>query len=232
MKINIAIASRITLIKTMKNKFLISAITLIAILFASCGNQQAKEETVNNPNTVVSKKGPKSVLIISSSPRRGGNSETLCLQLMKGAEESKHKVEMLNLNDYDIKFFAKTEYERGERNDDDDAIQIIKKMAAADVIVLSSPVYFYSMTAQMKALIDRVYNYEKDLQNKEFYYIVTCTDKEKEALDGTIMGFRGFVRCLYNGQERGIVYGNGARERGTIDEKPAMKEAYEMGKNI
>lgn len=216
----------------MKTKILISTTALIAILFTSCGNQQTKKETASNQNTVTTKTGPKSVLIISSSPRRGGNSETLCLQFMKGAEESRHRVEMLNLNDYDIKFFAKTEYTRGERDDDDDAIRIIRKMVAADVIVLSSPVYFYSMTAQMKALIDRVYNYEKDLQNKEFYYIITSTDREKEALDGTIMGFRGFVRCLYNGQERGIVYGNGARERGTIDKKPAMQEAYEMGKKI
>lgn len=205
---------------------------ITAILLASCGNQQTKDETIESHNDRTAKVGPKSVLIISSSPRRGGNSETLCKQFMKGAEESGHKVEMLNLNDYDIRFFAKTEYVRGEQEDEDDAIRIIRKMAAADVIVLSSPVYFYSMTAQMKALIDRVYNYEKDLQNKEFYYIITSTDREIEALEGTIIGFRGFVHCLYNGQERGIVYGNGARERGTIDKKPAMQEAYEMGKSV
>ena len=51
----------------------------------------------------------KSVLILSSSPRRGGNSEQLCLQFKKSAEEAGHHVEMLNINDYDIRFFDQRE---------------------------------------------------------------------------------------------------------------------------
>ena len=179
------------------------------------------------------KNEPKSVLIISSSPRRGGNSETLCQQFRKGAEEAGHSVEMLNLNDYNIHYFAKPEYVRNEEEiADDDALLVIDKIKNADVLVLASPVYFYSMTAQMKALIDRTYNHEKDLREKEFYYIITSTDRDLEALDGTIEGFRGFARCLYNSIERGIVHGNGARERGAILNHPAMKEAYDLGRGI
>lgn len=140
---------------------------------------------------------------------------------------------MININDCDIHYSNKTEYVRGEEDAaDDDALTVINKMADADVIVLASPVYFYSMTGQMKTLIDRTYNHEKDLAGKEFYYIVTSTDRDPEALDGTIEGFRGFARCLYKSVERGIVRGNGARERGAILNHPAMREAYEMGKDI
>lgn len=109
---------------------------------------------------------------------------------------------------------------------------VIDKMKDADVIVLASPVYFYSMTGQMKSLIDRTYNHEKDLGEKEFYYIITSTDRDPEALDGTIEGFRGFIRCLYQSVERGIVRGNGARERGAIESHPAMQEAYNLGKEV
>lgn len=88
------------------------------------------------------------------------------------------------------------------------------------------------MTGQMKTLIDRTYNHEKDLGEKEFYYIVTSTDSAPEALEGTIESFRGFARCLYRSVERGIVHGNGARERGAILNHPAMQEAYELGKGV
>ena len=201
--------------------------------FSSCENKTPPKRDINHPNTERVREGQKSILIISSSPRRGGNSEILCEQFKKGAEEANHTVEMININDYDIKFFAKPEYVRNDTSEvEDDAIRIIRKMASADVIVLSSPVYFYSMAGQMKTLIDRVYNYEKDLRSKEFYYIITATDGEY-ALDGTIQGFRGFIHCLYDAREIGIIRGHGARERGTILRKPEVaQEAYEMGKNV
>lgn len=207
----------------------------VFIGFTSCENKKNQEKDVTHQSTTEFKTGPKSVLILSSSPRRGGNSEILCEQFKKGAEEADHSVEMLNLNDYEIKFYAKSEYVREKETDEeiDDAIRIINKMAAADIIVLSSPVYFYSMTGQMKTLIDRVFNYEGDLSSKEFYYIITSTDNNEKALDGAIQGFRGFIHCLPNAKERGIVKGHGARERGTISEKPdVLQEAYEMGKGV
>jgi multimeric flavodoxin WrbA len=216
--------------KVKNNIIMLGLLALVSTVFFSCGNKKEQDKNV----TVEYKTGTKSVLIISSSPRRGGNSEILCEQFKKGAEEARHQVEMINLNDFDIKFYASAEYTRNvESVVPDDAIRIIRKMAAADVIVLASPVYFHSMTGQMKTLIDRVYAYEKDLSNKEFYYIITATDNEEKVLEGTIEGFRGFIRCLYNATERGIVKGYGARESGTIRKKPeVLQQAYEMGKGV
>ena len=219
----------------MKTKFSITALVLMFsfITFTSCESKEPKKEEGLAIKTEKVKDGKKSILILSSSPRRGGNSEILCNEFKKGAEEAGHTVEMININDYDIRFFENKFYERSDNPEDaDDAIRIINKMAAADVIVLSSPVYFYSMSGQMKTLIDRTYKYEKDLKSKEFYYIITATDNKEQALEGTIKGFRGFVHCLYDGREIGIVHGQGARESGTILKKPtAIQEAYELGKN-
>lgn len=176
---------------------------------------------------------PKSVLILSSSPRRGGNSEQLCLQFKKGAEETGNTVEMLNINDYDIRYFDQREYDRqASAALTDDAAAIIAKMKEADVIVLSSPAYFNNMTGQMKALIDRVYGYEKDLGGKEFFYISTSTDRSEEGVNCVFDAFHGFAVCLYESVERGVIKGNGARNRGDIDSHPAMQQAYEMGKTV
>lgn len=221
------------------------SIILLSFAFIACsGNVQeitadntpaeesAQTETkYNQPRKDLGR--PKSVLILSSSPRRGGNSEQLCLQFKKGAEETGNTVEMLNINDYDIRYFDQREYDRqASAALTDDAAVIIAKMKEADVIVLSSPVYFNNMTGQMKVLIDRVYGYEKDLGGKEFFYISTSTDRSEECVNCVFDAFHGFAVCLYESVERGVIKGNGARNGGDIDSHPAMQQAYEMGKTV
>lgn len=221
------------------------SIILLSFAFTACsGNVQERtadntpaeesaqtETKYNQPRKDLGR--PKSVLILSSSPRRGGNSEQLCLQFKKGAEETGNTVEMLNINDYDIRYFDQREYDRqASAALTDDAAAIIAKMKEADVIVLSSPVYFNNMTGQMKALIDRVYGYEKDLGGKEFFYISTSTDRSEEGVNCVFDAFHGFAVCLYESVERGVIKGNGARNRGDIDSHPAMQQAYEMGKTV
>lgn len=218
---------------------------LLALSFTACG-EKAQEKTADKTQMEKTNKAenkfnqprkdlgrPKSVLILSSSPRRGGNSEQLCIQFKKGAEEAGNTVEMLNINDYDIRYFNQREYDRdASRAETDDAAAIIAKMKRADVIVLASPVYFYNMTGQLKALIDRTYGHEKELGSKEFFYIATSTDRSEEAVNCVFDAFHGFAVCLYQSVERGVIKGNGARNRGDIESHPAMQQAYEMGKAV
>ena len=79
----------------------------------------------------------------------------------------------------------------------DDVAEILDKMAAADVIVLSTPVYFYQMNAQMKTLIDRTMAcyYDERLSGKDFYFIVTAAE-DKPALERTMDGLRGLTDCI------------------------------------
>lgn len=72
----------------------------------------------------------------------------------------------------------------------------------------------------------------KDLGGKEFFYIATSTDKSEDGTDGVFDAFHGFAVCLYGSVERGIIRGNGARNRGDIDSHPAMARAYELGKQV
>ncbi len=109
--------------------------------------------------------------------------------------------------------------------------EILQKIIDADVIVLSSPVYFYSIDAQLKALIDRTVARWTEVKNKEFYYIATRADGI-EGLERTIECFRGYADCVQGAKECGIIYGHSVYEKGEIKDKPAMIEAYEMGKKI
>jgi multimeric flavodoxin WrbA len=115
----------------------------------------------------------------------------------------------------------------------DDMADILEKMVKADVIVMATPVYFYTMCAQMKMLIDRTVPRYTEISNKDFYFMATAADSDKGNLDRTFNAFRGFTDgCLDNPHEKGIVYGTGAWQKGEIKNTPALKQAYEMGKNV
>jgi len=93
-------------------------------------------------------------------------------------------------------------------------------------------VYFYTMNAQLKTLIDRTYARYTEISAKEMYFILTAANPQKEAMERTVEGFRGFTSCLNGADERGIIYGTGAWNVGDIKESETMAEAYEMGKNV
>ncbi len=176
----------------------------------------------------------KRVLILSSSPRKKGNSNALCDRFIEGAIEASHSVEKVVLAEKTINYCTGCYACRthGKCAQKDDMAQILDSMSAADVIVMATPVYFYTMCAQMKAVIDRTVARYTEIANKEFYFIVTAADSNKAALERTIEGFRGFTACLRGAKEKGIVYGGGAWEIGAVQKTHAMKQAYEMGKAI
>ena len=122
----------------------------------------------------------KKVLILSSSPRRGGNSDTLCDEFMRGAAESNHEVEKIFLRDKTIHYCTGCStcslYQK-PCPQKDDAAEIIEKMVDADVIVMATPVYFYTISAQMKTLIDRCCGRYTEMNGKEFYFIVTAAEE-------------------------------------------------------
>ncbi len=177
----------------------------------------------------------KKVLILSGSPRKKGNSDLLCDEFMRGAVESGAEVEKICLRDKKIGFCQECLYchkSDGVCAVKDDMAEILDKIDAADAIVLASPVFFYSIDAQMKTLIDRCYARWTKIKNKEFYYILTAADEASNATDCPLECFRGLARCLAGSQEKGVVLARGVLEAGEIRTKKEFQLAYEMGKNV
>lgn len=171
------------------------------------------------------------VLIISGSPRRG-NSDMLCEEFARGAAEAGNKVEKIDLRGKRIGFCTAC-YRCRDTGEPchikDDVPGIIEKMESADVIVLASPVYFYSVDAQMKALIDRTVSRWKAIRDKTFYYIVTCAEDNDFVTGCTLECMRGLAMCLEGSVEGGVVEGKGVYEPGAIEGSEAMDRAYLMG---
>lgn len=177
----------------------------------------------------------KKVLILAASFRKKGNSDLLCNEFARGAIEAGNEVEKIYLNDKNIGYcrgcgVCNTTHKCVLK---DDMAEILDKMTKADVIVMATPVYFYSMNGQMKTLIDRTVPRYGEISNKDFYFIVAAADDNQANMERTLEGFRGFTEdCLDNAKEKGIIYGTGAWNIGDIKGNPAMEEAYLMGKAV
>lgn len=176
----------------------------------------------------------KRVLVLSGSPRKGGNSDLLCDQFILGAKESGNTVEKIFVSDNKIGYCTGCYAceNTGKCVQKDDMASILEKIIESDVIVMATPVYFYSLDAQMKTLIDRTVARYTEINNKEFYFIATAAVNSKALLERTMECFRGFTDCLNGSKEKGVIYGTGAWQKGDIKASQSMKEAYEMGKNL
>jgi multimeric flavodoxin WrbA len=175
------------------------------------------------------------VLILSASPRKGGNSDLLCDQFMKGAIKSGNKVEKIFIQDKKINFCLgcmTCQTNGGVCIQDDDMSDILEKIIQADVLVMATPIYFYNMDAQLKVLIDRTCTRYLEITDKKAYLITTCADTNESASDVTIAGFRGFLDCLSNVKETGIISANNVTFVGDIKDKPEMEIAYQMGRDV
>lgn len=177
----------------------------------------------------------KKVLILAGSPRKNGNSSLLCREFERGCRDVGNDVELVYLRDKKISYCLACYYCKdhdGECIIKDDMAEILAKMNAADVIVLASPVYFYAIDAQLKAVIDRTVAQWLKIRDKTFYYIMTAAADTPTVMDCTLACMRGLAACLQGSWEGGVICGKGVYEVGAIKDKPQMAEAHAMGKGV
>ncbi len=178
----------------------------------------------------------KKVLILSGSPRKGGNSDILCDEFMRGALGAGNEVEKIFVAGKKITPCVGCYYcrEHGGRCAlNDDMADILQKIIDCDVLVLSSPVYFYSICAQLKAVIDRTVARWTEIANKDLYYIATAAENDEDTLDITLSCFHGFAMCIDGYEEKGTLYGKGVADKGDVLQRPELMQiAYEMGNSV
>ena len=177
----------------------------------------------------------KKVLVLSASPRVGGNSDTLCDEFIKGAIEAGHAVEKIFLRSQKIGYCmgcgacAKT----GVCVLKDDMADILQKMIDADVIVMATPVYFYTMNAQLKTLIDRTIARYEEIKNKEFYYIISAADTSIENMQKTIESLRGFTTdCLDGTVEKALFTASALGKSATLKNCPYAAKLTKRAKQF
>lgn len=177
----------------------------------------------------------KKVLIISTSLRKGSNSEALAKEFEKGAKKAGHNVEMVYLQDKTINFCTGclTCQETKRCVIRDDAAAIIQKMLTAEVIAFATPIYFYEMSGQMKTMLDRSNPlFPADYAFRDIYLLATAAEEEESAMDRAVKGLTGWIDCFAKTNLKAVVRGNGVTDAGDIQGNPALREAYKLGKTL
>ncbi|WP_349770191.1 flavodoxin family protein [Hungatella sp.] len=182
------------------------------------------------------KKMGKKIVVLSTSPRMGGNSEMMADAFIRGAAEAGHEAEKIHLYDKKIEFCkgCLACQHTGACVIRDDAAVIVEQMRQADVLVFATPIYFYEMSGQMKTLLDRTNPlFPGEYAFRDIYLLAASADEEASSMDGAVKGLEGWISCFEQAHLSGVIRGAGADKKGEIENVPeALNAAYEFGRNV
>lgn len=180
----------------------------------------------------------KRILVISTSLRKGSNSDLLTDEFIRGASEMGHTVEKVSLKDKTIQFCKGCLVCQSKKDGHcvihDDADAIVQDMRKADVLVFATPIYYYEMSGQMKTLLDRANPlFPLDYAFRSVYLLAASAEEEPSAMDGAVQGLEGWISCFEQSRLAGVLRGIGADDAGSIRNRPELlREAYEMGRMV
>ncbi len=175
------------------------------------------------------------ILILSGSPRKGGNTDLLVEAFVKGASP-KHQVEVISVHDYKINpcigcnsCFAREDHACCQKDD----MQIVyEKMAKAEMLVIASPVYFYGLSAQLKAVIDRFHNPIRDTFHIHKMALLLVGAASLPELFNSILAQYELCLKFFKLEDMGRVLVRGAKDKGDVKNGDALKQTYELGQRI
>ena len=186
------------------------------------------------------------VLGIFGSPRRGGNTDILLEEALKGAEMEGAEVERLHLTDFNI--IPCRECLQCSNDGKciilDDMQKVYPKLLEADIIILASPVFFYGVTAWAKALIDRCQalwsrkyilkdeSLGKEGKRRKGFLISVGGTKGQRVFEGAILTAKYFFDVL-NSEYVGELVFREVDAKGDILKRPeALQQAFEAGRKL
>lgn len=178
----------------------------------------------------------KKILILSTSPRKGSNSDALAEKFAEGARKAGNEVEKISLIGKEIQFCrgCLACQKTGACVIHDDADKIVQdKMQNADVLVFATPIYYYEMCGQMKTLLDRANPlYASDYAFRDVYLIAAAAENDDEVWARAASGLEGWISCFPKSHLSGVIFGGNATAVNTIQDNPSMQTAFEMGNAI
>ncbi len=179
----------------------------------------------------------KKVVVITGSPRKDGNSFAMTDAFIRAAEKKGHTVirfdaAMMNVVGCHA---CETCYKTGKAcSFDDDFNQIAPAVLEADTIVFTTPVYWYSIPAQIKGVIDKMYSLVvggKDIAGKECALIACCEEEDLTVLDGVRIPIER-TAALNKWKMVGEVLIPGVLNPGDINKTDGCQQAAELADKI
>ena len=185
------------------------------------------------------------VIGIAGSPRRGGNTDLLLAEVLRGAASRGAEVKAIVLNDLKITPCQHCDacLEKGKCRIEDDMQTVYRELEEADRIVLASPIQFMGVTAQMKAMIDRCQalwarKYVLEIpplgnkRDRKGLFISVGGRNFANLFESSIVTVKSLFNCL-NVIYAGDLLFPGVDEKGAITKHPgALNQAFLAGQRL
>ena len=183
----------------------------------------------------------KRVLILTASPRKNGNSTILALKAAEGVKAAGGEADIAPIGTMKIApctacDLCRTSPETGCVINDD-MQPLYKKIEEAHGIIFATPVYWFSVSAQMKCFIDRTYSTHNDgryaFTGKDVGIILTYEDKDV-FVSGGVNALRSFqdIFAYVRANPLGTVHGSADKAGDIQTNDKLLQEAYELGRKI
>lgn len=179
----------------------------------------------------------KKIVVITGSPRKEGNTFAMTEAFIKAAEAKGHTVTRFDTSSMKIGFChaCETCYKTGKAcSFDDDFNLIAPAILDADAVVFSMPVYWYSIPAQIKGVIDKMFSLVvggKDIAGKECALITCCEEEDMSVMDGVRIPIER-TAALIKWNMIGEVLIPGVLEVGAIDKTDGCAQAAALAEKI
>lgn len=181
----------------------------------------------------------KNILVMTGSPRQGGNSDLMAEAFIEGAQKAGHTISRFDAGRANIGgcLACDTCWSTGSPcTYQDDFADLAPLLEAADVLVIVSPLYWYGFPAQLKAAIDKTYSYmvkacARPLKFSESALLLCAEEERKTIFDGIIKSYRESLAYL-NCEEIGMVLAPGVGPKGAVLKTEALREARQLGEQI
>ena len=174
------------------------------------------------------------IVILVGSMRKGGNTDLLARRFAEGAAQH-NNVEIVSVADYKIApcIGCNTCFTReGNVCCNHDMDEVYEKLRRADVLVIASPVYFYGISAELKAVIDRLHTPMRNTFAVRKLALLLVGAAELPNLFDSILLQYQMILDFFHLQDCGKVLVRGVRDKGDIIGRPEMDEAYQLGLTI
>ena len=179
----------------------------------------------------------KKIVVLTGSPRKNGNSFAMTDAFIKAAEEKGHTITRFDaaLKKVDGCRACETCFSTGKAcTFDDDFNTIAPAILEADVIVFTMPVYWYSIPAQIKGVIDRIFSMVvggKDIAGKECALITCCEEEDMSVMDGVRIPIERMA-AFNKWKMAGEVLIPGVLNVGDIDKTEGCKKSADLANAI
>ena len=175
------------------------------------------------------------IVILVGSMRKGGNTDLLAQAFTEGAGKN-NDVEIVSVADYKVNpcigcnsCFTRKEHKCFQN---DDMGVIYEKLRTADIVVIASPVYFYGISAELKAVIDRLHTpMRNEFQIKKLALLLVGAESLPNLFDAIKLQYQ-LVLDFFHLEDAGMVLVRGVKDKGDIEGNEALKEAYELGLSL